>query len=78
MALAVDLILRNPALKVLAFYPARALIQDQMEKWEDILGPLGITSGYIDGGVAMGKRLSILDSVGTGILKALILRQIFA
>ena len=62
MALAVDLVLRNGALKVLAFYPARALIQDQMEKWGDILKPFGINFGYIDGGVAMEKRLSIIDT----------------
>jgi len=61
MTVAVDLILRNKASKVLAFYPARALIQDQIEKWEAILKPFHIHFGYIDGGVAMEKRLSILD-----------------
>jgi DEAD/DEAH box helicase domain-containing protein len=61
MAVAVDLILRDQNSKVLAFYPARALIQDQIEKWEAILKPLDIRFGYIDGGVAMEKRLPILD-----------------
>ena len=62
MAVAVDLILRDDTSKVLAFYPARALIQDQIEKWGDILKPFDINFGYIDGGVAMEKRLSILDT----------------
>ena len=66
MAVAVDLILRDDTSKVLAFYPARALIQDQMEKWGDILKPFDINFGYIDGGVAMEKRLSILGYGSSG------------
>ncbi|RLB04014.1 MAG: ATP-dependent helicase [Deltaproteobacteria bacterium] len=62
MAVTVDLILRSDTSKVLAFYPARALIQDQIEKWRAILKPFDINFGYIDGGVAMEKRLSILDT----------------
>jgi len=62
MAVAVNLILRNNTTKVLAFYPARALIQDQIGKWVAILKPFNINFGYIDGGVPMEKRLSILDS----------------
>lgn len=61
MAIAVNLILKDDTSKVLAFYPARALIQDQIGKWEAILTPFEINFGYIDGGVPMEKRLSILD-----------------
>jgi len=62
MAVAVDLILRNGTSKVLAFYPTKALIQDQIEKWGAILAPFDINFGYIDGGIAMEKRLPILDT----------------
>ncbi|MBW1737859.1 MAG: DEAD/DEAH box helicase [Deltaproteobacteria bacterium] len=62
MAIAVDLILRDNTSKVLVFYPARALIQDQIGKWEAILKPFNINFGYIDGGVPMERRLSILGT----------------
>ncbi len=68
MAVAVDLILRNGTSKVLAFYPTRALIQDQIEKWGAILAPFDINFGYIDGGVAMEKRLPILDTSNVVIM----------
>jgi DEAD/DEAH box helicase domain-containing protein len=45
---------------VLALYPARALIQDQIGKWEAILRPLGIQLGYIDGGVPIEDRAQVL------------------
>lgn len=61
MVIAVDSILKDDTSKVLAFYPARALIQDQIGKWEAILKPFDISLGYIDGGVPMEQRLSILD-----------------
>lgn len=61
MVIAVDSILKDDTSKVLAFYPARALIQDQIGKWEAILKPFDISFGYIDGGVPMEKRLLILD-----------------
>lgn len=43
--------LASSGARVLALYPARALIQDQLNKWREFLGPLGISFTYIDGGV---------------------------
>jgi DEAD/DEAH box helicase domain-containing protein len=60
MSVAADLLRRCPAAKVLALYPARALIQDQLEKWRSILDPLGLRIGYIDGSVSSGDRAEIL------------------
>ncbi|WP_324670154.1 DEAD/DEAH box helicase [Geochorda subterranea] len=60
VAAAADLLLRDPAACVVAFYPARALIQDQMRKWRELLQPLGLRWGYIDGGVGMRERLRIV------------------
>ncbi|MBI3978060.1 MAG: DEAD/DEAH box helicase [Chloroflexi bacterium] len=57
---AADLVQRDSSACVLALYPARALIQDQMSKWQTILGPLGIGVGYIDGGVPTDRRLDSL------------------
>jgi len=51
----------SPA-RVLALYPARALIQDQIGKWKDLLEPLSINFGYIDGGVPTNSRPAVLDS----------------
>jgi len=60
MSLAINSILTDGTARVLVFYPVRALIQDQMDKWASLLKPLNISLGYIDGGVPMDKRLQIL------------------
>lgn len=46
--------------RVLALYPARALIQDQLEQWSKTVAPLGVRVGYIDGGVPVERRVSVL------------------
>jgi DEAD/DEAH box helicase domain-containing protein len=61
MALAADLLKRNSSARVLALYPSKALIQDQLNKWKQILGQLGVDIGYIDGAVPSESRPSILD-----------------
>ena len=58
-AVAADIVLRDPNARVLALYPARALIQDQLTKWSNYR-TLGLAVGYIDGGVAMEQRPGIL------------------
>lgn len=60
IAAAAHLLLKDPATKVLALYPARALIQDQVEKWESVVQPLNMRIGYIDGGVPVDGRAAIL------------------
>lgn len=60
MTVALKILLRDPMAKVLAFYPVRALIQDQMDKWHSLLDPINIQLGYIDGGVPVEQRLRIL------------------
>jgi DEAD/DEAH box helicase domain-containing protein len=60
MAVAAHRLLTEPSACVLTFYPARALIQDQLAKWRDLLDPLGLTFGYIDGGVQVERRPDIL------------------
>jgi DEAD/DEAH box helicase domain-containing protein len=60
MAAAADLVLRDPRARVLTLYPAKALIQDQLLKWQSLLGPLGVSFGYIDGDVPATERPKIL------------------
>lgn len=56
-------VLRNdPTTRVLALYPARALIQDQLKKWSDLFDAIGLRVGHIDGGVPSDQRLRVLDS----------------
>ena len=62
MALAADIVLRDRSARVLALYPAKALIQDQRKKWQDMLGPLGIGFNFIDGSVSSDLRPAILRS----------------
>ena len=52
---------RDPSVRILALYPAKALIQDQLAKWENALAPLGLTPGYIDGGVPLDARPGLLE-----------------
>ena len=59
---AAHLLQQDGSAKVLALYPARALIQDQVEKWEKAFEFLKMRTGYIDGGVAIEERATILRS----------------
>lgn len=68
MAAAANLALKDPNNKTLALYPARALIQDQVQKWDELLTPLGIPYGFIDGGVAMDRRQAILSGSGVVLM----------
>ena len=61
MVLAADMILRDNHSKGIAFYPARALIQDQLGKWEAVLKPLNLNFGFIDGSLPMQKRLPVME-----------------
>jgi DEAD/DEAH box helicase domain-containing protein len=47
--------------KTLALYPAKALIQDQLGKWREMLDPLGLRLGFIDGNVLTSSRPAILE-----------------
>jgi DEAD/DEAH box helicase domain-containing protein len=60
MAAATHLLLTDSRATVLALYPAKALIQDQIRKWKAQLEPFGIPFGYIDGGVPTEARRGIL------------------
>jgi len=51
MAAAAHILLRNPEARVLALYPAKALIHDQMNKWASLLSKNNIRVGYIHGGM---------------------------
>ena len=62
MAAAAELTLREQSARVLALYPAKALIQDQLAKWKQFLDPMGTSVGFIDGSVATASRPNILAS----------------
>ncbi len=62
MSSAAHLLLENPEAKVLAIYPARALVEDQLGKWSRFLDSMGIRVGRIDGGVKVAERTGILTS----------------
>ncbi|MBL9116684.1 MAG: DEAD/DEAH box helicase [Verrucomicrobiaceae bacterium] len=61
-SIACHLALSDPKTLVIAVYPARALVQDQLVKWRGIAGPLGVRVGQIDGSVSLKERQSILDT----------------
>lgn len=61
MAAAAHELKSRPGSRILALYPAKALIQDQLGKWRDLLEPLHLAPGYIDGGVPVARRAAILE-----------------
>jgi DEAD/DEAH box helicase domain-containing protein len=61
MTCALDTLLRDRFSRVLALYPAKALIQDQLAKWEDTLRPFGIDHTFIDGSVPVARREELLQ-----------------
>jgi DEAD/DEAH box helicase domain-containing protein len=62
MSAAAHVVLTDASAKVLALYPMKALIRDQLGKWEDFLAPLGIGVGFIDGSVPTDARGAILKA----------------
>lgn len=60
MAAAAHAALRDPSARILVLYPARALIQDQSQKWTEFLSELGLSHAVIDGGVASSQRAALL------------------
>jgi DEAD/DEAH box helicase domain-containing protein len=60
---AVDLLARDPQARIMAIYPMKALSNEQKERWEAALQLAGYEStvGRIDGNVAPGLRLSVLE-----------------
>lgn len=58
---AAHLCLTEPNARVLALYPAKALIQDQLTKWKDFFGALSLSVGFIDGSVPATQRAQILS-----------------
>jgi DEAD/DEAH box helicase domain-containing protein len=60
MTAAVEIFIRDSRHRTLAVYPNKALIQDQMEKWEQFTSPFGMKVGFIDGSVPTASRQDIL------------------
>ena len=61
MTATTDCLKHDPEAKTLALYPAKALIQDQLEKWTSALKPMGLAPGYIDGAVPTYERPRLLE-----------------
>ena len=60
MATAAHELLSSNLARVLVLYPAKALIQDQLAKWDNLLSPLSLKAGFIDGSVPVAERKEIL------------------
>ena len=60
MSVAADLLKRERHARVVALYPVRALVQDQLAKWKQMIDPLGFSVGCIDGSVRVQDRDNIL------------------
>lgn len=60
MSYATSRLLADPSRRVLALYPAKALLADQVEKWRQALTGTNLEVGRIDGSVPRAQRLEIL------------------
>jgi DEAD/DEAH box helicase domain-containing protein len=60
MATAAHELMSDDFARVLVLYPAKALIQDQLAKWNALLAPLSLQAGFIDGSVPVSERKEIL------------------
>jgi DEAD/DEAH box helicase domain-containing protein len=60
MSVAAHLLKKESCGRVVAFYPVRALIQDQLEKWKRMLDSLKFSVGFVDGSVDRLDRAHIL------------------
>ena len=68
MSVAAHLVSGDATSRVLALYPAKALIQDQLMKWRNFLEPLGIRFTYIDGDVPVADRVERLNRAQVALL----------
>lgn len=59
-AFAAHHVMKNPGQRVLALYPMKALINDQLTKWIEFTKGLGLKVGRIDGSVTGDQREAIL------------------
>ena len=59
---ATDILFKEAQAKVLALYPAKALIRDQIDKWETATRNTSLSVGYIDGSIPIKRRYEILRS----------------
>ena len=60
MTVAAHLVASEPSTTVLALYPAKALIQDQLAKWNDCFAVFAGQVEFIDGSVPVKKRVDLL------------------
>jgi DEAD/DEAH box helicase domain-containing protein len=60
MAAAAHALLNDNQARILVLYPAKALIQDQLARWDSLLSALSMKVGFIDGSVPMTERIEIL------------------
>jgi DEAD/DEAH box helicase domain-containing protein len=59
---AVSHLLQSAGSVVLALYPARALIQDQLKRWQEAVAGLDLRVCIIDGGTPMHERTGLLST----------------
>jgi DEAD/DEAH box helicase domain-containing protein len=62
MAAAANLLLTHPTKRVLVLYPAKALIEDQLPRWNELLGAFGFRAALIHGGVPLASRERVLQT----------------
>ncbi len=61
-SITIDRLLTSPGCSAIALYPAKALLHDQLNKWQQALAHTGLRVGVIDGGVPVPERQALLEN----------------
>ncbi|SNY58420.1 Helicase conserved C-terminal domain-containing protein [Arsukibacterium tuosuense] len=62
MTYAIDKLLKVPESRVLVFYPTRALIEDQLLRWQEISSNFGFKAGFLHGQVEREDKIKVLET----------------
>lgn len=62
MTYAIDKLLKDPKSRVLVFYPTRALIEDQLLRWQEIARSFGFNVGFLHGQVERDGKIKVLET----------------
>lgn len=62
MSFAIDKLLKSPDSRVMVLYPTRALIEDQLLRWQQLSETFGFKTGFLHGQVEREDKLRVLET----------------
>lgn len=62
MSFAIDKLLKSPDSRIMVLYPTRALIEDQLLRWQQLSESFGFKTGFLHGQVEREEKLKVLET----------------